>query len=642
MNESGHNPAEQEDLRKRAEALLPGTEEDPSTLTPEAIRKIIHDLHVHRIELELQNDELQRAQEALIRARDNFSSLFDNAPAGYLLLDGHGTVLMANRTYLEMVGSTDRETRGTPFADAVLPEDRGIFLGRWNAFRKKPEDKDIEIRLAGPGGRSFPARVTGRIGPSGILPGDDGRAGKGLLLIVMDISEQKRAEEELRESEERFRAIHEVSFEGLLLHREGIVLDCNSALCRMSGYTREELIGMDGLLLFAEESRELASSKYRNQEEVPYEAVGLRKDGKQYPVQVEGRNVPFRGLSVRAVEIRDLTDAKRTEREKKETEEYIRTVLNTTEDGFWVVDPDRRLAEANRAYAEMTGYTIEELSRLRIEDIDAVEQPEETAARLEKLFQTGHDRFETRHRRKDGSLFDVEVSVSLLREQDRMVCFCRDITERKRVEAEMARELEEKRTLLREVHHRIKNNIASIESLLLLQADRAEAPEVNQALKDAAARVDSMYQLYRNMLNAGDYAELEAGDYLGNLAESIIRFFSGSVDVTLIRNLAEKVLETNTVFSLGIILNELLTNSVKYAFRDRESGRITVSFRGEGSEMVLEIRDDGAGLPQDFDIESSAGFGLGLVRMLCRQIKGSLDFQTDGGTVAVIRFPVKA
>ncbi|MEE4359234.1 MAG: PAS domain S-box protein [Desulfococcaceae bacterium] len=140
--------------------------------------------------------------------------------------------------------------------------------------------------------------------------------------IFQDITDRRQAEESLRESEERFRALHNASFGGIVIHDRGIILECNQGISDITGYSAKELTGMDGLLLIAEEAREMVMSNILAGYEKPYEATGLRKNGEKYPLRLEARNVPYKGKKVRTVEFRDISEMKQAEalREKLEAQ----------------------------------------------------------------------------------------------------------------------------------------------------------------------------------------------------------------------------------------------------------------------------------------------------------------------------------
>lgn len=135
--------------------------------------------------------------------------------------------------------------------------------------------------------------------------------------VWRDITEYQRAKSDLIESEQRYKALHNASFGGIAIHDKGVILACNQGLAEMTGYSEDELIGMNGLLLIAPSTRDLVMEKILNGFEKPYEAMGIRKNGEEYPMRVEARNIPYKGQRVRSVEFRDITDAKRAEAEQQ-------------------------------------------------------------------------------------------------------------------------------------------------------------------------------------------------------------------------------------------------------------------------------------------------------------------------------------
>lgn len=205
-------------------------------------------------------------------------------------------------------------------------------------------------------------------------------------------------------------------------------------------------------------------------------------------------------------------------------------------------------------------------------------------------------------------------------------------------EANISRLLEEKKMLLREVHHRIKNNMNTITSLLSMQADTQKNESTGQVLADAASRVRSMQLLYEKIYRSEGANLLSVKDYFPDLIQSVVSQFPQSGKVTLHMDLEDVELREHILSPLGILINELLTNSMKYAFAGREAGTITVVARREENLVILHLADDGIGLPKDNVPGKSGGFGLNLVSMLAQQIGGTLDIQRSGGTSYTLTF----
>ena len=263
--------------------------------------------------------------------------------------------------------------------------------------------------------------------------------------LRVELAGRARSEEAARNSAERYRTILLTAMDGFwLLDMEGHLLEVNEAYVGMSGYSEEELPGMlVSDLEVAESAEDVAARIQRimDQGQDRFESRIRRKDGTVFDVEVsvqyqstgEGRMAAF---------IRDITERKRAESALRESEARHRAILRTAMDGFWLADMEGHLLEVNEGYAEMSGYSEEELLSMRIADLDAAETADETADHMQKVFAEGQDRFESRHRRKDGSVFDIEISVQYRSiDGGRMSAFLRDITERKKAADELAKSL---------------------------------------------------------------------------------------------------------------------------------------------------------------------------------------------------------
>ncbi len=196
----------------------------------------------------------------------------------------------------------------------------------------------------------------------------------------------------------------------------------------------------------------------------------------------------------------------------------------------------------------------------------------------------------------------------------------------------LIKENAQKEVLLREIHHRMKNNLASIVSMLNLNAGNCENPLAQQALDEAAMRVQGMADLYETMLLRNVYNDLDSSEYLESIITTVLDYFSGSTEIALHTHCTAGLLAPAQLFPLGIIVNEVVTNVVKYAFPHRSEGKLDVSFQKKGSRYCLSISDDGVGLPENFSIHSSKGFGLMLITVLSEQLKAdiSLSSGADG------------
>ena len=265
---------------------------------------------------------------------------------------------------------------------------------------------------------------------------------------------------------------------------------------------------------------------------------------------------------------------------------------------------------------------------------------------IEKILATGEKEsgIEYRVRHKNGSWQWHVTNASIIHnsrgEFSSFLGVARNITDRKLADDKIKNLLQEKELLLKEVHHRIKNNMNSIMGLLTLQAGHIKDSSAIAALEEAKNRIYSMMLLYDKLYLSDSYTELSLKTYLSVLVDEIIGNFPNSRMVKVEKQIDEFILKGNILFPLGIIINELLTNIMKYAFTVRETGLITITASINKQHVIITIGDNGIGLPESVSFKDSEGFGLQLVWMLSKQIGCSVRIERGNGTRFVLEFDV--
>jgi len=376
---------------------------------------------------------------------------------------------------------------------------------------------------------------------------------------------------------------------------------------------------------------------------IDYQTV-LSRHGVQREVSLTGSTALIGDGTQKRIllSLTDVTEQKNTEKSLRDRERYLNAVVQTSQDGFWVLDAQGAVRDVNEAYCRMSGYTREELLRLSIPDLEAAESPEDTQARIRRISQGGSELFETRHRRKNGSLFDVEISATWVDLQPPyFVCFCRDSTERHRSENRIRTLLQEKELLLKETQHRVKNNLQTVHSLLTLQAHELADGAASDALRNAAGHVRSMMGLYDALYRAESTQGVSVKGFLPALIDEIIESFPDTKRIRTDITIDDFVLDAKYLSPIGMMVNELITNSMKYAFAGRERGTITFAARRIGTKVTLSYGDDGIGLPSGTDLEKSTGFGLHLIHLLTEQIKGRITVHQDRGITYLVEFEIQ-
>ncbi|MDH4028719.1 MAG: PAS domain S-box protein [Nitrospirota bacterium] len=506
-------------------------------------------------------------------------------------------------------------------------------------------------------------------------------------LLRQEIAERRQAEKKLKESEERYRTVVEDQTEIINRFRpDGTYTFVNDVFCRFFNKSREELVGEKWFPQAYTEDlgmirSRLAAMSPENHvvviENRVYSGKGdlhwmqfvnrgfYNNEGSLLEVQSVGRDITARKLAEEKLEkyqahleemvaertaglekanmrlMNEISERIHAEKALKQSEAKYWAVIQTSTDGFWLVDINGHILEVNEAYMRRSGYSREELIRMHVTDLEANERAEETAAHIREVMRKGSEVFESRHRAKDGSVWDVEVNVIHVPDLGgRFFSFFRDITGRKQSEQALKEALNEKETLLQEVHHRVKNNLLVLHSLISLQQAGLTGREtVNEILNTTKLRISAISKVHQLLYQSERLSEINIPEYIASVTNDITTAFDAgkrSIDISL--DLEPALIGIEKAVPCGIIINELLTNAFKYAFIERDSGQISISFRKKDDGCELVIRDNGVGMPEEFVSGEARSLGLQLITLLTRQLKGKLEYKRDNGSKFMIIF----
>ncbi|MDA3901729.1 MAG: PAS domain S-box protein [Spirochaetes bacterium] len=318
-------------------------------------------------------------------------------------------------------------------------------------------------------------------------------------------------------------------------------------------------------------------------------------------------------------------------------------LFNAMIETVWIIDLDASILDVNSRVEKVLGYSREEILQIGLGGIDCDHTIDDIAVLCRAMPKDKFQVFETVHKKKDGSPIPVEISSILIPYQgsEVILSIARDISERKTAEKEIRRQLAEKETLLRAVHHRMKNHISTISNLLMLQLGSVTNKEALSVLQDAISRVDCMRILYESLLHAADYTNLSTQKYIQTIIDSILSLFPEKGEhISIIIDIEETSIDEKKLFPLGVITEELFTNIFKYAYKHKKSGTVNVSLKKIEKGLRLVIQDDGDGLPEGFDLNTSNGFGLMIVKMLALQLHATFEISNKNGTRSEIVIPV--
>jgi PAS domain S-box-containing protein len=309
------------------------------------------------------------------------------------------------------------------------------------------------------------------------------------------------------------------------------------------------------------------------------------------------------------------------------------------------VHQNGRFVYANDATLKLLGYSREELLHRPVDFLIHPEEQEDSKMRREKAMR-GEVVLPAERRlvRKDGSIVIVDLLTIACQHEGRPAAqvLAVDLTARKAVEQALRARLREKELLIREIHHRVKNNLQVVSSLLRLQGVLHPSPELRQALEEAQGRIQAIAAVHQRLHQAASLAPEELEDYFRRLVTQLIQTFSGPGLVRMQVDVAPLALGADQLVPLGLIVHELVLNALKYAFPEGRNGTLTLELRREGAEGLLRIADDGLGLPAGLDPFRSGGLGFQMTRALADQLKGRLEVDATSGTVFRLRFPLPA
>ena len=537
---------------------------------------------------------------------------------------------------------------------------RDQFSGAYEAWQAglHPEDRqrgDEEIRLALRGEKDFNTEFR-VVWPDGshhsiralaLVQRDASGQPVQMIGTNWDITAQKQTEAALRESEANFRTFFQSMTDMIMVGtRDGRILFTNSAVTRTLGYSPEELAALHMLELHPADKRQEAEDIFTAMFQGTRESCPLplaRKDGGLVPVETRVWFGRWNGQDCVFGIAKNLTAEQEAQQRFERLFRHNPTLMALSS------LPGRQFSDVNDAFLKTLGYSRGDIIGKTAEDFALFVHPEQQAALADKLRADGRlANCELQVRRQDGAILDGLFSGEVISSQGRQhfLTVMVDITDRKQAEAALRDSLAEKTTLLQEVHHRVKNNLQIISSLLNLQADQVQDAAVLELLAVTRNRVGAMALLHENLYQSESLARLNLPEYVKSLCAHLLRAagpIRARVQLECHVEPGTISLELDQAVPCGLLLNELVTNALKHAFPGERSGCIRVTLERATPQTVgLTVADDGVGLSVTLDPRATSSLGLQLVSLLTQQLHGTVNFERGQGTAVHILFPNSA
>ncbi|ABS56322.1 signal transduction histidine kinase [Methanoregula boonei 6A8] len=468
---------------------------------------------------------------------------------------------------------------------------------------------------------------------------------------VADISERKKVCDQLRETELQYQMLFDRAGDAIVIHdRSGLILAANRIACQRSGYSAEELKTMhftDLDLASCAEKTRISLRELEHKGFLIYETIHHYRSGTKIPTEISSSLIEFRGRPAVISIIRDISERKRAEAQIREREQRFRKTGELIPYGVWIADAAGQFTYCSDSFLALLDMKLEEcahfgwMKRLSPEDAERTKNDW-----IETVRTGGFWDYEYRLFDKAGGEHFVLSRGSPLRDGTgtilSFVGIHLDITDRRRYENQLEESLREKEVIIKEVHHRVKNNMQVISGFLQLQSNYISDPESAEKLNECQRRVRSMALVHEKLYQSRHLGFINVAEYIKSLVSELQEAYVVQADIRFEVNVENVNINLDTAIPCGLIINELLTNSLKYAFKGRASGTVKISLNlSPDHRFTLKAGDDGTGLPANFDLHSTATLGMQLVQVLVRQLGGEIAIVSQQGTSFVITFPEK-
>ncbi len=740
-------------------------------------------------------EEISKLRLKIDELNDRYMKFSEASLEGIVILENQ-EIREINSAGCKILGYGEKELIGRKAYDFISPED----LAQLAATNVRKDKNSYLLNIITNGGVKMESEIKAQdITYKGL---------KARALVFRNVSDRRKVQELEKESEARFRSLSEASFEAVLIHENGKIIDFNETCCNMLGYSPEELLNMSAFELAVAEDRHFLQEQVRAEIQKPYETRALRKDGSEFFAEINAKQFTYKGKKARVVAIRDISDRKEYERKLKMVKDDYENLIRQSPDGIFILDEKGKILFANpsahrivgidspkefigksifdfalpgqhrkirengfllkgghdlpfikmnvlrgdgsvveieykpvlidyqekkailvvyhdidfqeQLSRERTRYKISEETnkalkkeieeRKKIEDklSASKEQYKEQSAKLNsiiessshlvwtvnkqmaltsfnenfaksmqdaygrrpsiksvlnkgkfistkeynefwnKKFKAAFDgksqHFETNLKNKQGIPVWREIFLNPIFDEKGKVKevsgIGHDITEKKLAEEKIKQSLKEKEVLLKEVHHRVKNNLQVISSILNLQSSYVADKKTIDLLKESQNRIKSMSFIHESLYQTKDFTSVNFSEYVQNISNNLLLSYRPKGKKIRLKQKIDNVfLNLDLAIPCGLVINELMSNALKYAFTKKSNGILIITIEVDKKENVrLTISDNGSGLPKGLDYRNTQSLGLQLVMVLVSQLRGTISLENKKGTKYIVTF----
>jgi PAS domain S-box-containing protein len=643
-------------------------------------RRVSVEIRTFPVKIEGQTRVLGIARDITERKKSEelYRELVEKAGIAIVVDDREGNVIYANKKAAEIYGYSLEEMKRQSIQSLVHPDDRkkvnrhhrDRILGKdapssyeFRAVRKDGSDRFLEIV-------SVPNIIEGKI--------------VGSRIYIKDVTERRRTAEALRKSEERFRRLFNRVFDSIIIIQKEKIVDVNEAACKYLGYSREELLKLYVEDIHPKEEMEKITEAICRARKSGTDFMGetalLSREGRVIPVEAGGVTFELEGKTYVMGSFRDITERKKAEEAVMKRKHQLELVHRIQNDIPMNMDIETILKAAAESIARSFGYNkvsvnILDQNKNELQYIIGYHKSGTPtprghrqkigegligkAAELRKTIiandVTKHPSYVVYYQSNTQSELSIPLLIedhlvgildiqdlkkNVFTEEDVSVLqsvanYLAYVINEKQAEEQLMASLKDKEILLREIHHRVKNNLQVICSLLSLQSHNIKGKKNIEMFRASQDRVKSMSLIHEKLYQSQDLARINSREYIQALVNGLYRSYCASPGLLDLKLDVEDIsLSVDNAIPCGLILNELVSNSLKHAFPDGRKGRIRVILRSlNQNDIELVVSDNGVGLPENLDIQKTKSLGLHLVTILAEdQLHGEIKLNRNRGT----------
>lgn len=591
--------------------------------------------------------EKKETEDDLRASEETYRSILRASPDPIVITDLQGRVQMVSPATLSLYRlESESDSIGHPVTDFLVPEDHA----RGRAYLKQ------QLEGAEIGVTEFTALLadgsTLEIEINMDFIRDDAGQPSHIIMMIRDITARREAEKAVQESQKNYKNILE-NIQDIYIRTDavGTISMLSPSAVRILGYSSlSELIGENvaTTLYFNPDDR---SSFFARLEETGsvtnFEVLFRRKDGTPVTMLSNGQMILDASGNFLGVETiaRDISERKRTELDLKQSESMYRAIFDNTGAATIILASDLTILLANTGWERLTGVPRQDqegkmnwtafvdgqdVERIFFYQVEKWADPSSVPANTEcRIF----DALGVPHY--------CYIEIGMIPGTPNSVASLVDITSLRLEQEKNRRALHEKEILIKEIHHRVKNNLQVVSSLIELQILSLNDEQSINALRDSQNRIRTMALIHEALYRSEDFTRIEVSSYIEKLAHSLFETNSISGERIRLNLVLDPIfLEIETGIHCGLIVTELLTNVFKHAFPGDRTGDVTIAFHVDGPDYTLTFSDNGVGIPHDIDLAESDSLGLKLVNlMVTDQLEGIIEVLREGGTTFNIRFP---